>query len=342
MITNSEVLQADFQPAEILHRHDQINYLSEVLEPITDNQRVDGAFIHGPTGVGKTHTTQFLLERLEASSPEIETTLIDCWANYQYGATLKRVLEGYDIFRRRGEPKDDLIAKLKAEVDHPYVVVLDEVDQLEDDRLLKPLHEMPHITLLLIANEREDLYSRLDSRVHSRLAGYPAVEFKKYTQDELVSILRKRTEAATRGEVISEPHLEVIADRVGGDARFAIAILKNALEHADRRGGERVRKEDIESVLGDAREELLRATISKLTADQRVLYQILVEGGEQSIGEIYEQYEQRVRDPVVKRTVTGYLQKMEHYDIVELHGQKRGRTYEVTTTQLMDFEDVLE
>jgi len=336
MITNPEVLQADFQPQEILHRHDQIEYLSSVLEPVTTNQRVDGAFIYGPTGVGKTHTTRFLLERLEAQAPHITTHLVDCWANYTYGGALRRVVDGYGMFANDRLAKDELLANLQQTVDDPYIVVLDEVDQLEDDRLLKPLHQTPEITLILIANDREAFYGRVDARVHSRLAGLPSVEFRKYTQDELVSILHRRLEAATRGDVAGRAYLEAIADRVSGDARFAITILKNALEHAHRRGGDELTPEDLEAVIDDARSELLRASISKLTADQRVLYQILLEGGEQSMGDIYGSYERRVDDPVVRNTVLGYLKKMAHYDIVEIHGEKRGRTYTVTTDDLLE------
>ena len=34
MIVDKTVLEADSQPQEILHRHEQINYLSEILESV--------------------------------------------------------------------------------------------------------------------------------------------------------------------------------------------------------------------------------------------------------------------------------------------------------------------
>ncbi len=64
MLIDERVLTADFQPSEILHRHDEISTLSRTLQPISDGE-IDssaGAFIWGPTGTGKSCTTAYLLK----------------------------------------------------------------------------------------------------------------------------------------------------------------------------------------------------------------------------------------------------------------------------------------
>lgn len=327
MIANPDVLQADFQPADILHRHDQIDYLSSILEPVREGERVNGAFIYGPTGAGKTCTAQFLLDRLADSSDDVHTYAIDCWTNYTYGGCLRRLLEGFQITTERSTPKDVLAAQLRDQIDEPFVVILDEVDQLEDDRILYQLYEHPQITMVLIANRRDDFYSTLEMRVESRLSGFPGVEFRKYTESELVNILRDRVDAAVQPDAIGEQRLFDIARISGGDARVAISVLRNALKDAEASGAEQVSTAHIEAVIDDARREILRMTISKLTSDQRVLFQVLLEGGELSFGEIFGEYEARVDEPLVRRTIRNHLKKMAHYDIVAYSGEKSGRTY---------------
>ncbi len=53
-----------------------------VLEPLQGSQRVNGAFIYGPTGAGKTCTAEFLLDEL-AESADVDTTLVDCWPSFE-------------------------------------------------------------------------------------------------------------------------------------------------------------------------------------------------------------------------------------------------------------------
>ncbi|MDY7083192.1 MAG: hypothetical protein SXQ77_12500 [Halobacteria archaeon] len=48
-----------------------------------------------------------------------------------------------------------------------------------------------------------------------------------------------------------------------------------------------------------------------------------------SPGELYEKYRQESDNPVTKRTVRNYINKMDHYNLVESAGNRRGRTYRV-------------
>lgn len=91
MITDKRVLEADFQPNDILHRHDTINHLSSILEPVLDGDRVDGAICYGPTGSGKTCTARFLLERLEHQG-DVETGYVDCFSNHSRAAILQQIV----------------------------------------------------------------------------------------------------------------------------------------------------------------------------------------------------------------------------------------------------------
>ncbi|MFD1572479.1 AAA family ATPase, partial [Halorubrum laminariae] len=79
MITDARVLQQEFIPREIQHRDNEVNYLSSILEPITDGQSAEPILLYGPSGTGKTCIAQFILERLRENVVELDTQYVNCW-----------------------------------------------------------------------------------------------------------------------------------------------------------------------------------------------------------------------------------------------------------------------
>ncbi|EMA33866.1 Cdc6/Cdc18 family protein, partial [Halobiforma nitratireducens] len=247
MIVNRDVLEAEFVPSEILHRHSEIEHLSAVLDPLQSGGRVDGALLYGPTGTGKTCTSQWLLERLEQQHDDIHTTHIDCWSNSSRAAVLHRLNEAVNGPERtrltRSSPADEIVRKLKHDLEQPFVVILDEADQVEEEVVLYELYETPNVTTLLIANDDAEFFAPLADRVGSRLTTLPRLEFPAYEPDELVSILEERADHGLRPDAIGPDCLEVIARTADGDARVAIGILRNAAEKARATGADRISNE---------------------------------------------------------------------------------------------------
>ncbi len=64
MIRDARVLRAAFVPREVEHRDAEINHLSSVLEPITNDEPADTAIFTGPSGTGKTCISKFVTEQL--------------------------------------------------------------------------------------------------------------------------------------------------------------------------------------------------------------------------------------------------------------------------------------
>lgn len=81
MIRDARVLRAGFVPREVEHRDAEVNHLSSVLEPITNEEPADTAIVTGPSGAGKTCISQFVTERLREEVLDVETTYINCWRN---------------------------------------------------------------------------------------------------------------------------------------------------------------------------------------------------------------------------------------------------------------------
>ncbi|WP_129113177.1 Cdc6/Cdc18 family protein [Halegenticoccus tardaugens] len=330
MINDARVLQPEFIPQEVEHRNQEVNVLSNALKPIMDGQPGETSLLLGPSGAGKTCIAQFTVERLRENVLDIDSQYVNCWQDYTRFRVLYRILEGVgrtvDI-HRRSTPKDELLSRLQAYDGPHYVVVLDEVDQLEDESVLYDLYRTRGITMVLVANREEDLFSGFDERLTSRLHSSVRITFDKYHLDELVAILSARARWGLSEGAIGNQQLALIADAAAGDARIGIGILRNAARLADQRSSDAITNEILHEAIPDGREEIRRSTAAKLREHQRALYEILTERGEMNPGDLYDAYRERVDEPKTKRTVRNYLQKMEHYRLVVAEGEKRARTY---------------
>ena len=149
--------------------------------------------------------------------------------------TLYRLLDGIDQtidVHRQSTLKDVLFERLRDSGDTSYVVILDEVDQLEDKSLLYDLYRIPHLTMILISNDEDDLFASTDDRLRSRLTDCERIHFRPCHESELVAILRDRVRWGLTEDIIDTSRLELIAADAGGDARVAIGILRRAARKA--------------------------------------------------------------------------------------------------------------
>jgi len=332
MIEDARVLRDDFIPAEVVHRDAEIQHISRVLSPLTDGQPAETLIVTGPSGAGKTCLTQFTVDRLKQQVLDLHIHYINCWQNYSRFRVLYRILEGLgktvDI-HRQSTPHDELIERLRTHTDSHSVVILDEADQLQDTAILYDLHQLPHISMILIANREEELLARVDERLSSRLVGSERLEFTRYSDDELVAILRKRAEAGLVAGAIRTPELETIAEASAGDARAAISVLRNAARKAQFEQTERITESIVTDSIPDARQEIHQKNLDRLTPDQRVVYEIIEEAGEITPSELYQRYSTEVDDPKTDRTVRNYLSKMTRYNLIAAEGTSHDRRYKL-------------
>jgi orc1/cdc6 family replication initiation protein len=330
MIEDARYLRAGFVPSEVVHRDPEVNHLSDILRPLVDGEPADTAFITGPTGAGKTCIAKFTVDRLRQNNLDIESIYINCWNDHTRFQVLNDILEEVhntvDI-HRQATPHDVLLDHLRDHDGPPCVVTLDEVDQLQDKKLLYELNQMRGFSLILIANDRDELLAKVDDRLASRLRGAEQIRFHRYTTDELVDILNERAKRGLIPDAISREELEIIADDASGDARVAIATLKLAAKRAGRENSERVTSDHVEAAAPNARKEIRQKNLESLTDHQRVVYDVIKEYGELSPNDLYSEYRNRAENPKSDRTVRNYLKKMQRYNLVTAEGSTQDRLY---------------
>lgn len=174
--------------------------------------------------------------------------------------------------------------------------------------------------MVLIANQADGLFEPLNERLQSRLRTVTRISFDAYTVDELVEILRPRVRQGLREDAISTDQLAMIANAAAGDARVGIEGLRVAARRATQQGHETVTNEVIQGAVSEAKAEIRQRNVEKLTADQRILYEIITESDEIEPGELYEAYQARADNPKTNRSVRNHLQKLEQYNLIRSDG----------------------
>jgi orc1/cdc6 family replication initiation protein len=328
MIWNARVLQEDFLPKEVVHRHSEMNRIAAALEPVVEGDKPQDAFLVGPSGAGKTCIARYSLDKLQEQLLDVDTHYVDCWQHSNRFRILYKILEGvgttYDI--HRSTPQDEMLERLER-LDTPYIVVLDEVDQLEEKGVLRELYAIPQITMVLIANREEDVVATLDERLQSRLRSSERVHFDKYGDDEIVSILADRVEWGLDPECISDDQLRTIANASAGNARDAISILRSAARRTERSDSEIITDAFIEEAVPEARAEVRQKNVERLNKHQRMLYSLICDAGEVSPSTLYSRYESSMDEPRTERTCRSYLSKLQQYNLVEARGEGPSRIY---------------
>jgi len=98
-----------------------------------------------------------------------------------------------------------------------------------------------------------------------------------------------------------------IADAADPDARKAIATLRNALDIVLIDDTESVTDPIIERARQKAEVDIARLRMSSLTDQQMAVLKVLADIEPATSGTIYDEYERRIDDPSVSRTVRGWL-----------------------------------
>jgi len=331
MITNARVLQPDFIPGEVKHRDAEVSHLSDTLRPLTTGEgHPTPSFLYGPSGAGKTCIARFTVQQLRETIVNLDHQYVNCWEDYSRFKLLYRVLEGIDRtlnIHRQSTPRDELLDRLRDYDGNHYVVILDEVDQLQDKDVLYDLYRTQNLTMVMIANREEDVFGCLDERLNSRLQSCARIRFGQYTLSELVAILEDRARWGLEPDTIGESELETIANYAAGDAQIAIGILRNAARITVQDGHDGISDAVIRKAVPEAETEVRKETTEKLNEHQQALYDIITGRDEIGAGELYEVYCQRVSDPKTRRTLRNYLEKLERYDLVEAEGNTKARVY---------------
>lgn len=333
IIRNVEVLTEEFIPSRVVHRDGQLKTIRDILKPILDDQTPRNAFLHGDPGTGKTCIVRYVVEELEKEK-HVFYSYVNCWSYSSRYKILYNLLHDIGLvasIHRKGMPTDELIDKLKSKIkDEFFVVILDEVDRLTDDKILYDLINIKNICLILISNKETALH-KIDSRIRSRLASAENIHFPKYRDNEIFEILKDRAEWGLMPNVVKNHQLERIAEQSSGDARVAIGMLRSVAEQAENNDTKRIPNEYIKSIPKE--KDYVRKEASQLNSYQKIILDLLEKNKKMDAGDLFENFQGEVQknnlERVVDRTFRKYTDVLVKRGLVTSSGQGRWRVYSI-------------
>lgn len=313
----------------MVHRDSERKEIASALEPVLEGEQPRNVLVHGPPGTGKTTMAQYVVEKLKEHDSSVLSGYVNCWRHSSRFEIYYNLLNdmGEKMISRTGTPTDELVGKFEEKLrKRSIVVILDEVDQIKDEKVLYDMSRYTRTGLIMVGNQ-ENVFYDLDGRIRSSLSSRKNVRFKKYENSELVDILADRRKWGLREDAIGDSKLRKIAARSNGDARVAINSLRIAAESAEEQAREEIIDDDVEEAIPRARKANETESLEKLNKDQEILYDIINDAEEISSRELYEIYTEKAEEPKVERTLRKYLNKMENYNLIESKGKGTGTTY---------------
>ena len=331
IVEDERVLSAGFLPNRMVHRDSERQEIANALNPILEGGQPRNTLLYGPPGTGKSTMAEYVVEKLREHDSSVTWGSVNCWKNPSRFKVYYELLQdmGQRMIHRTGTPTDELVDTFEEKIrSRPAVVVLDEVDQIQDEKILYDMARYTRTGLIMIANQSNVFYN-VDERIRSSLSSRKNIRFQAYKTDELIDILKDRRKWGLKPDTVETSQLKKIASRSNGDARIAINSLRIAAEQAEEKGLERIRNEDIESAVPEAVEKDHSESLEKLNDDQRILYNIIKKENEIKPRKLYDRYREEAKEPKVERTLRNYLRKMENYRLIESKGKGTGTEYEL-------------
>ncbi|MBD3204559.1 ORC1-type DNA replication protein [Candidatus Woesearchaeota archaeon] len=360
---NKRVLQASYNPENVLHREKEVNLIANILAPILKKEKPSNVFIYGKTGTGKTLTMKYISDHINdvADEKKIQVKIIylNCKlkrvADTEYRLIAQLVREfGKDI-PPTGLPTDEVYNIFFKTIEDSEVIlllILDEIDQLVNkagDEIIYNLTRInteldkSQISLVGISNSLV-FTDNLDPRVRSSLSE-EEVLFPPYNALQIQDILKKRASIAFNSGVIGPGVIEkcaAYAAREHGDARRAIELLRVAGELTERKKKKKIRLQELDRAQEKIEKDRVIDTIqTQPKQSQTALYCITSLINEMKnktyTGEIYEKYKTLCINlnlrPLTQRRISDIIAELDMLGIVNTNVVSRGRygrTKEIT------------
>ncbi len=328
VIQDARVLTADYLPNKMLHRGNERQVIADNLSPILDGFPPIDMLIYGPPGTGKTAMAQYVVDELEKHSPNLLSGFVDGFGQPSRFEVYYKLLRDMNEFvTRGGTSTEELVDKFEQKAyNAPMTIVVDEADQIKDEKVLYDLSRFQNAAIILIAN-REDVFVDMDDRIRSSFSSIDEIRFRAYQDYEIVDILKDRSKYGLRDNAIDDLALKMVASKAGGDARVAISTLRKAAQKAERKGMKQISKEIVKESFTDAVKDNRSISLKKLNKDQRTLYDILKKEKELPSSKLFRAYRDNIENGPTDRTLRRYMKKMEAYGLVEAKGSTRDRKY---------------
>jgi Cdc6-like AAA superfamily ATPase len=334
MLWDESVFRDGWVPQRLERRDDEQEHLAAALRPAVRGEPPADVVISGPSGVGKTALAMCQLNALRLEA-DVCSTHIQCLGQSP-GSICRDLVREHP---RGGDPAhtapvDDVRDELARSADRPYVVVLDEGDDVCRTDLLAWLDRIDAVATVAICHDSDEWLGHLDAATARDRRHIP---LETYSVDALASILAQRADLGLRHDATDRQLLERIAQRCAGVARTGIQTLYEAAKRASEDRRATIDEADIGPAAEAARRRIRASNLSSLPVGHLLLYHLIQQapGGERSASDLAAMYDDVAADahkdhpvtPAAAATRRRYLSKLEDYGLIASTGENRHKSY---------------
>lgn len=315
IIVEHDVLREAYIPPKLKARKTQIDQILCCLSPVITRHKPIHTWLYGKPGTGKTTTAIHTLQHLEEKH-SINSIIINCWEKRTFYEILDKMISEFGVLSADEHRTSFKLDRLRSFFkDRPFVIVLDEVDQVRPRDLssvLYNLDSMLNAGIVCISNSTRAL-TGLEERVRSRLNPH-TIFFPCYSRQTLMEILTYRAEQALTKNSWTLTALRHIATIAQGDARAAIRVLRRVAIMVDHQKLDRITSETLKEQMKVVKKTRKAHVLKSLTKDHRILYEIVKKKDNILAGDLWEEYLQRCyqlrRRPLASRTFSDYANRL--------------------------------
>jgi cell division control protein 6 len=277
LFKEENIFGVDYTPTditEILCRGQEIEMIAKQIRNAMKGIRVE-QYIFGTTGVGKTYVVRGVLQEAEKVYEGFQYAWINCkklrpLTAHQFYTNVLEQLGYHTPFRKGYSTTDKRKAFLDMIKDAPFILVLDEVDELVDKGQIDLLYELSEnqISVILISNVFNWVANTGDMRFQSR-ASSNRLDFKDYHQDEMYQVLKFIADKGVNEEVLTDDVLKEISkhtiDQLLCDVRKGKSLMYASVQNAMNETAQTVTSHHVEKAFQDVESMTLTQILSNFS-----------------------------------------------------------------------------
>ncbi len=362
IIKDDAVFSFNYVPPSLPHREKQLSQLHSLFGQVVRGGIPQTAFITGPVGTGKTVMAKRFCAEIEEEGRKagrsIVAELVNCRNRDSPPEILHRLITArfQEHLQERGFSVPQLLNILRGKLvkGHTHlIVVLDEANALikrAGPDLVYNLSRFDEDTggarglVSLVLVSQQNVWEYLDEATASTFKRSNTITLGPYGKDELVDILRMRSELGLHPGTWNGELLELAAQLAaseGGDARRAIETLHAAARRTEEEGLETVSPDFIEGAAAAQYGGLPLERLDGLEPSAQLILLAIARASRRkafiTTGEAEKAYqvvcEERGARSVAHTQFWKYIQLLEGHGIIDKAVEKDGRSG--TTTRII-------
>lgn len=285
--------------------------------------------------------SRYVARRFESEYPDLTVGYIDCITHSTQTSALQELFEQTQLVQTvptSSTRRFDYLAALRDATD-PVLVIVDELDFLEEPRLIHALHGTRGVWPVVIGIDETETLANMHPGIRTRLQTARRIRLSRFTHIQLSDIVWSRIERGLHvPEVVRPAAVRAMVERAEGNASIAIAILRACIHHLDPHDFEPITTEVVDAVKEAAEAGVRARYADRLDTHPRLLYQLIKSTSTDGItgGRLKSEYEKRSASPRSDRMRQNYLAQLQRYGLVDTTGRGRGMRYHAMPVKSID------